>query len=363
MVTEVRLSRQSARQIAVQAQLLTADRPANLFEVLDQLTLLQLEPTNVVAPTHHLALWSRLGGDYSSEELRAALAAREVIEVQLHLRPAWFLALLHADMAAWPGTSTPRDWQLRVVQWVEANDVCRLDLLRRLDAEGPLPAGALPDTCVVPWRSTGWTNDKNVQRMLDFMEQRGEIAVSHRERGQRHWDLADRVYPDDPPLPAAEAQRHRQELELQALGIARSRTVGDAGEPAVIDGVRGQWRVDAAYLEGLGGDTFRPRAALLSPLDRLVFDRKRMADLFDFDYKLEMYQPKATRRWGYWALPILVGDRLVGKVDATADRNAGVLRVDAVHEDEPFDEPTATQIRAELASLAGWLGLDLDERF
>ena len=88
-----------------------------------------------------------------------------------------------------------------------------------------------------------------------------------------------------------------------------------------------------------------------------------MADLFDFDYKLEMYQPKATRRWGYWALPILVGDRLVGKVDATADREAGVLRVDAVHEDEPFDEPTATQIRAELASLAGWLGLDLDERF
>jgi uncharacterized protein YcaQ len=208
--------------------------------------------------------------------------------------------------------------------------------------------------------------------MLDFMEQRGEIAVSHRAHGQRHWDLAERVYPDDPPVPAAEARRERDALRLHALGIARARAtarqvepddIGEAGEPAVIEGVRGRWRVDAAYLDGLGDDTFRPRVALLSPLDRLVFDRKRMADLFDFDYKLEMYQPKATRRWGYWALPILVGDRLVGKVDATADREAGVLRVDAVHEDEPFDEPTATQIRAELASLAGWLGLDLDERF
>lgn len=376
----MRLSQQDARRIAVQAQLLTADRPANLFEVLDRLTLLQLEPTKVVAPTHHLVLWSRLGRSYSRDELADALAAREVIEVQLHLRPAWFVALLRAEMAAWPGggagagagASSPPEWQIRIAEWLKTNDACRRDILHRLDAEGAQPAGALPDTCVVPWRSTGWTNDKNVQRMLDFMEQRGEIAVSHRAHGQRHWDLAERVYPDDPPVPAADARRQRDALRLHALGIARARAtarqvepddIGEAGEPAVIEGVRGRWRVDAAYLDGLGDDTFRPRVALLSPLDRLVFDRKRMADLFDFDYKLEMYQPKATRRWGYWALPILVGDRLVGKVDATADREAGVLRVDAVHEDEPFDEPTAADVRGELTSLAGWLGLDLDERF
>lgn len=346
----------------MQAQLLTADRPANLFEVLDRLTFLQLEPTKVIAPTHHLVLWSRLGSDYARAELGDALAAREVIEVQLRLRPAWYLALLRAEMAAWPGSRNPPEWQVRIAEWLQANDACRRDILHRLDVEGPLPAGALPDTCVVPWRSTGWTNDKNVQRMLDFLEQRGEVAVAHRVNGQRHWDLAENVYPVDPPVPVEEAYRQRQQLEVHALGVTRSRSVGDAGVPAVIEGLRGRWRVDPAYLDGVGDNTFRPRAALLSPLDQLVFDRKRIADLFDFDYTLEMYQPKATRRWGCWALPILVGDRLVGKVDATADRATGTLRVDAVHEDEPFDESTAAQVRAELAALATWLGLDLDER-
>jgi uncharacterized protein YcaQ len=99
--------------------------------------------------------------------------------------------------------------------------------------------------------------------------------------------------------------------------------------------------------------------ALLSPLDRLVFDRRRMQEIFAFDYQLEMYKPKASRRWGYYALPVLHGDRLVGKVDATADRRAGVLRVDAVHEDAPFDEATSAAVREEIEHLAQWLELDL----
>jgi uncharacterized protein YcaQ len=101
------------------------------------------------------------------------------------------------------------------------------------------------------------------------------------------------------------------------------------------------------------------RAALLSPLDRLVYDRKRMTELFGFDYQLEMYQPAAKRRWGYWALPILYGDRLVGKLDATADRTYGVLRVNAIHRDVPFSKATAAAVHQEIKALADWLGLDL----
>jgi uncharacterized protein YcaQ len=119
--------------------------------------------------------------------------------------------------------------------------------------------------------------------------------------------------------------------------------------------VRGTWRVQPELL----GQPFAGRTAVLSPLDRLVFDRKRMAELFAFDYQLEMYKPRAKRRWGYFALPVLHGDRLVGKVDATSDRDRGVLRVDAVHEDEPFSRALAADVRDELASLAAWLQLDL----
>ena len=97
----------------------------------------------------------------------------------------------------------------------------------------------------------------------------------------------------------------------------------------------------------------------MSPFDRLVYDRKRTLELFEFDYGLEMYKPVAKRRWGYYALPILHGDRLVGKLDAAADRKAGVLRVHAVHEDEPFTAQTAEAVDAEIAALAEWLRLDL----
>ena len=98
--------------------------------------------------------------------------------------------------------------------------------------------------------------------------------------------------------------------------------------------------------------------ALLSPLDRLVADRKRVHELFEFDYQLEMYKAKAIRKWGYWALPVLHGDRLVGKVDATADRDRGVLRVDAVHWDDRTPA-AADGVERELRGLARWLGLEL----
>ena len=129
--------------------------------------------------------------------------------------------------------------------------------------------------------------------------------------------------------------------------------VGDAGEPAVVEGVKGEWRVDPAAL----GDEFEGRTALLSPFDRLVYDRARAKELFDFEYTLEMYKPAAKRRFGYFALPILHHDRLVGKVDATADRKASVLRVNAVHEDVRFTRATAKAVRAEIEDLASWLGL------
>jgi len=364
MPTVHQLSRQDARRLAIKAQLLERDRPDGLLTVARRLTLLQLDPVSAVAPSADLVAWSRLGPAYSPADLRKAVGERQLIELFALLRPAEDIALYRARMAQWPGTGEMKDWLQHSSDWVRANDRCRRDILERLRDGGPLQSRDLPDTCDRPWASTGWTNNKNVTRLLDFMVARGEVAVAGRKGRERLWDLAERVYPDHPVVPAGEAVRERDRRRLHALGIARSAgtatpiepaVVGEAGEPAVVEGVRGEWRVDPSYL----GQPFAGRAALLSPFDRLVHDRGRTLDLFEYDYQLEMYKPAAKRRWGYYALPVLYGDRLVGKVDALADRKAGVLLVHAVHQDVPFTVAMTAEIDQEIAALADWLELGL----
>jgi uncharacterized protein len=369
-VTVHELSRVEARRIAVRAQLLDGARPTGLLDVVRRLTLLQIDPIAAIAPSADLVAWSRLGSAFSPADLDAALADRTLLELRAMIRPSEDLALYRADMAAWDGAKRGEllGWRASQRDWVRANDACRRDILDRLAAAGPLPSRDLPDTCAVPWRSTGWTNNRNVTQLLEFMVLRGEVAIAGRRGSDRLWDVASRVYPDDPVVPRAEALRIRNERRLGALGIARANgpecpvepadVGGVAGEPAVVEGVRGTWRVDPSLL----GQPFSGRAALLSPFDRLIHDRRRMIELFEFDYQLEMYKPAATRRWGYFALPILYGDRLVGKLDATADRKAGVLRVDAIHRDVPFDRAMTAAVQSEIKGLAHWLDLDLTNR-
>jgi uncharacterized protein YcaQ len=356
------LTRADARRIAVLAQLLSSERPIDFDEMVSHLTLLQAEPTAAVAPSAQVVTWTRLGERSRPRDVDDAVADGSLIELHSMLRPAADLKLYRAEMAAWPGPGELKEWQVDVRDWVEANDDTRRDILDKLEDEGPLTAKSFPDTTLVPWESSGWNNDRNVRMLLDRMVQRGEIAPVGYEGRDKLWDLAERVYPDEPVVPLAEAMEIRAVRRLRSLGIARARApispsepndVGEVGEPAVIEGVRGKWRVDPTYLDV----ELAPRVALLSPLDRLVFDRKRMEEIFEFDYQLEMYKPAAKRRWGYWATPILDGDRLVGKVDATADRKGGVFVVNAVHEDEPFSANQREAVDAEIDGLATWLDL------
>jgi uncharacterized protein YcaQ len=365
MATVHQLSRTDARRIAVRAQLLTRQRPTDLVETVRQLTMVQIEPTNAIAPSAELVLWSRLGSAFDPQEMWDALDEQRLIELHQTLRAPEDIALFRAEMAAWPGSGQLREWQEDVRDWVNANNDCRREILERLRADGPLPTSELPDTCVVSWASSGWNDNRNLRMMLDKLVQRGEVAAAGGQGRGRLWDLASRIYPDDPVPPLEEARRLLDERRLSGLGIARASAtklpvepidVGEAGEPAVVEGVRGQWRVDPAQL----GQPFAGRAALLSPFDRLVADRKRMGEIFEFDYILEMYKPAASRRWGYYALPILYGDRLVGKLDAQADYKAGVLRVLAVHRDLPFTKAMAAAVDREFTDLARWLDLELD---
>ncbi|GGI45180.1 uncharacterized protein YcaQ [Agromyces flavus] len=364
----VELTKAQARRIAVRAQALEADRPADVVDTVRRLTFVKVDPVSAIAPSADVVLWSRLGERYDPAELTRALEVeRTLFELDLMVRPMDDLRLFRPSMRDWPRHDRTRGW-------IEANSSFRSDLLLRLTAHGPLPATELPDTSVVAWSSTGWTNDKNVQTMLECLMMRGDVAVAGRRDGARLWDLAERVYPEaleQDHLDQADAYRLRNERRLASLGILRegrgSSTPNEPidtrgiGEPARVDGLPGAWRVDGAALARVD-EPLRPRTALLSPLDRLVFDRRRLAELFDVEYVLEMYKPRDQRRWGYWAMPVLHGDRLVGKVDATADRAEGVLRVDAIHEDEPFTPEVVEAVFAELDSLAGWLGLEIRGR-
>ena len=265
------------------------------------------------------------------------------------LRPAEDIALFRAEMAAWPGPGELKDWQEGRRDWLEANDDCRRDILEKLYDEGPLPTRGLPDTTLLPWESSGWNNDRSRRMLLDLLVQRGEVATAGYEGRERLWDLAERVYPDEPVVPLDEASTSAPIRRLRALGIARATATEAPGEPNDVGevGEPASSRVSAAS----GASTRRTSTSRSKggpPCCRRSTGWSSTAsgwrEIFEFDYQLEMYKPAAKRRWGYWALPILYGDRLVGKLDATADREAGVLRVDAVHEDEPFDRATTAAV-------------------
>ncbi len=363
-----RLTKAQARRIAVRAQLLDARRPTDLLEVVSHLTFLQLDPTAAIAPSADLVAWTRLGDAYRPAQLTEALQQdRTLYEVRAYVRPMADLGLHLAEMAAWPfadedgrHVSVPGP---RAHRWLEQNDAFRNDVLDLLRRSGPLMSRDIPDTSAVPWESTGWTGNRNVTQMLEFLNARGEVAIAGRVGRQRLWDLAERVYPPVAEVvPLAEARRILAVRRLRALGIARSEVLGAGGEryfeevegePAEVEGTSGSWVVDPTAI----GQDFEGRTALLSPFDRLVHDRDRAQELFDFEYYLEMYKPAHKRRWGYFALPVLHDDRLVAKVDAIADRKVSTLRVHAIHEDVRFTRAMSKAVHAELEGLASWLGL------
>lgn len=350
------LSREEARRIAVRAQLLDAERPGDVVEVAEQLGAVKIDPTAVIAPSEHTICWSRLGWVYEPGQLKKAVEDdRLLFEFDGQFRPASLLPLL------WP---LMRAQRLRVVSrdYLDANAAFRDDVLRRLASDGPLPAAEIADTSVVQRSNeSGWYGANQVPRMLELLMLLGEVAVSGRVGRQRVWDLAERVYPDDlPAIAPDEAEALLAGRRLQSMGIARQKSswsgVGMAGEPATVEGSDWKWRVDPDAVEALADDP-GGRAAILSPYDRMLFDRPRLAELFDFAYVLEQFKPAHQRVYGYFAHPILVGDRFVALLDAALDKKKETLVVGAVHELAPLDDDEREMVRAELRELGEWLGV------
>ena len=159
--------------------------------MVERLAFLQLDPTAAVAPSADLVSWSRLGPSYDPQRLTAALEHdRTLFELDALVRPMSDLPLYLAELRAWPTRESLR-------AWLDANARFRKDVLARLRDAGPLLSRDVPDTCQVPWSSSGWTGNRNVTQMLEFLVLQGEVAVSARRGRERLWDLAERVYPPD----------------------------------------------------------------------------------------------------------------------------------------------------------------------
>jgi uncharacterized protein YcaQ len=297
---------EQARRIAVRAQLLDGSA-RGVLDTIRRLGFLQIDPIATVATPQRLVLWSRLGNYDATELDRLLWDERVLFEWDAHIWPIETLPLLQARMRV-NRRSTARQWQRFAREFLQENAAYRRYLLKELDKRGPLLGRELGEGSMSRRADHRWFGNRQVGMMLEILHLRGEVAVAGRRSGQRLWDLADRWYPPTEHIPQREAERLLAAQRRRALGVRLE---------------KGEW---IAHPD-VDDDPIPDRATLLSPFDQLVHDRARTEALFDFHYRLEMYVPRGQRRYGYYVLPLLVGDRLVGRAEPRFDRKTTTLEV------------------------------------
>ena len=326
------VSVEAARRIAVHAQLLDGSA-TDVLSTVRRLGFLQLDPISSVAPPQHLVLWSRLGRAYDRSELdRLLWEERKLVEWNAFLWPIEDLPLLRAQMQR-----TDRAWDKRLVDYLRENAAFRRYVLRELDQRGPLLSREIEDHKPSKREAHRWWGERKMGLMLQVLNARGQVAVVGRRGKQRVWDLAERWYPEPEKISWRDAERELDEKRFRSLGVRLERGALLA-HPEAEDVPAGK------------------RITFLSPFDRLVHDRNRAEAMWDFYYRLEMYVPKAKRQYGYYVLPILRGDRVIGRIEPLHDRKAGELRVLGTWWE---DGVKPVSLKRPLEDLARWLAARL----
>ncbi len=394
------ITAKEARRLAISSQLLNRlpqhpDEDA-MMAVFRRLGCVQIDPINVVARSPLLVLWSRFG-DTAPELLdRLLWRERRLFEYWAHAASIVLVEdfpIHHLHMVNF--TRGDSAWARRVRDWMDINESFRQYIFSELKQRGPLFASEIEDRAVEPWNSSGWTNTRNVSRMLGLLWEQGDITVTHRQGDgfglKKQWGLLEHHIPqwrDHKAIPGESVVRKAALRSIRALGVATERHISnhfirgrypglkDALDEMLADGriqrVRiqadgqfwpGDWFIHNEALPELAAtrdEAWHSRMVLLSPFDNLIADRDRTETLFDFHYRNEIYTPRAKRKYGYYVLPVLYGDRLIGRIDPKIDRKTKTLHVHAVHQepDAPDSRPVAAELNDVIFKLGRFLGAE-----
>ena len=380
----VDLSLRDARRVALAAQGFGTKRPAGRVDrrhfrrVLDQLGTVQLDSVNVLTRSHELVFFARLGTYDRAALTRWLWSSREVFEYWGHeasLHPVERQPLFRWRMAndhAWGGVREAANGNPGLVEAV----------LAEVAARGPVSVGELEAAATDQKRSSwwGWSDGKRVMEHLFWT---GQVTATRRNAFERTYMAPERWLPAAVLATAApstrEAQRALLLVAARSVGVGTARDLADyyrlpiREAPALLDGLVAEGLLRAARVEGwrqpayLHPEAHLPRRrmrhrALLSPFDSLIWERQRTERLWGFRYRIEIYVPAPKRVHGYYVLPFLLDEQLVGRVDLKADRQAGVLRAQATWLEGDHGaaerERIAHELAANLGEMAEWLGLE-----
>ena len=384
----------TARRLAIVKQCLanyahTPDR-TGILETIRRLGCVQIDPINTVTRSHKLVLWSRLGV-YDPAELEYLLwEERSLFEYWAHAASIVLTEnypIHQAQMQSF--LSGQSAWMKRVQTWMEENESFIEYIFAELDRRGPLSSREIEDKSVTSWQSGGWTNNRNVSTMLGFLWERGDIMIARRVGIKKMWALTKNHLPESVnhvSWPKEKVLKTAVQISLRALGVATpdhienhfirgcypnlDQIILSMEKDATIVPVQienghgnlpGPWYIhaeDLPLVEQIEAGAWYPRTTLLSPFDNLICNRERTKTLFNFDYRSEIYVPKAKRKYGYYVMPILHNGELVGRVDPKMDRKNHKLIVNAIHfESDVKPSPEMYQsIDDTLRSLGEFLG-------
>jgi uncharacterized protein YcaQ len=395
MTAPYKISPATARRLAITKQHLAGPGHEpdveGIYRVVSELGCLQLDPLSTVARSHTLVVFSRVGPYDTGAVDKLIYHDRKLFEYWAHAASIVLTQdypIHHLRMRTYAKGDDP--WYRRIAEWINENKKLRDMILREIKRSGPLSSRALSESGIEPksWVSSGWTNDRNVSRMLDFLWMQGRIMVAQRQGLNKFWDLSERVLPEWTPrekMSERQVVKFAAQKSLKALGVATEKQISahyiSGRYPQLRERLQeleragqirrvhigdkhgdwpGTWYMhgdDIPLAERLEGGDFRGRTVLLSPFDNLIRDRVRNIRFWDFDYKIEIYTPQHKRKYGYYVLPILHNDQLIGRIDPKMDRAKGVLNVHAVHLEHkaPHDGKTARAVRDAIEELGEFL--------